>query len=138
MTRTTTLAVALMLLGSPVYAEQFNCKIRSANFGEDIEIAVQEMWKKQYLNKTFTVDTRDGVMRGIFQNNLFKPPFVFYHGDESNSFVVGTLVSPKLDAGVVGTDTRILTIKVWRETRLKPFSLFWDDIVFRGDCEKTS
>lgn len=73
-------------------------------------------------------------MTGAFQNNLFKPPFVFNHGDDSNSFVVGTIVSPKIDNGVVGTDMRILTIKTRRNGGEKPFSLFWDDIVFRGSC----
>lgn len=128
------MAFASLLIVSPAYAEQFVCTIRSANFGDDIEVSVQEMWKKRHINKSFTVDTRDGVMRGVFRNDMLKPPFVFSHGDESNSFVVGTIVSPKLDAGVVGVDTRILTIKVWADTVTKPFSLFWDDVVYRGTC----
>jgi hypothetical protein len=128
------LLVALALGSAGASAAQYVCVIKSANFGDDVEPGVRQMFGGEYIGKSFSVDTRDGVMRGVLRNDLFKAPWVLNHGDEENSFVSAVIVSPKTDAGVVGVDTRILTIKTYAETKKKPFSLFWDDILFRGTC----
>ncbi len=113
---------------------EYECTILRIDFGDETDGSVKEMFTKQLVGKTVLVDTRDGVMTGALNNSLFKPPLVISHGDSENSFVAATMVSPKLDKGVVGVDTRILTIKTWETGNRKPFSLFWDDMLLRGRC----
>jgi len=130
-------AVFVMLLiiaSSMSTSAEYECTISRIDFGDDIDISVKEMFTKQLVGKTLLVNTQDGVMTGVLNNSLFKPPVVLNHGDSDNSFVAATIVSPKVDKGVVGVDTRILTIKTWATGKKKPFSLFWDDMLLRGRC----
>jgi hypothetical protein len=126
--------VVLILASSISGSAEYECTISRIDFGDDIDISEKETFIKQLVGKTLLVDTQDGVMTGVLNNSLFKPPLVLNHGDSENSFVAATIVSPKLDKGVVGVDTRILTIKTWATGKKKPFSLFWDDMLMRGRC----
>ena len=126
--------LAIAAVGPATRAAQCECTISRIDFGDEIGIGVKEMFIKQLVGKALLVDTRDGVMTGVLSNSLFKPPVVLNHGDGDNSFVAATIVSPKLDQGVVGVDTRIVTIKTWETGNKKPFSLFWDDMLLRGRC----
>ncbi len=130
----TAFIVALIVASSISASADYECTISRIDFGDDIDIGVKEMFSRQSIGKTFLVDTQDGRMTGVINNSLFKSPLVLSHGDSENSFVAATIVSPKLDKGVVGVDTRILRIKTWATARNKPFSLFWDDMLFRGRC----
>jgi hypothetical protein len=126
--------LAIAVVGSVAHAAQYECTISRIDFGDEIGNGVKEMFAKKLVGKALLVDTQDGVMTGVLNNSLFKPPLVLNHGDSENSFVAVTIVSPKLDKGVVGVDTRILTIKTWEPGKKKPFSLFWDDMLLRGRC----
>ena len=127
--------VMLLIIASSISASaEYECTIFRIDFGDDIDIGVKEMFTKQLVGKTLLINTQDGVMTGVLNNGLFKPPLVLNHGDSENSFVAATIVSPILDKGVVGTDTRILTIQTWATGKKKPFSLFWDDMLLRGRC----
>ena len=126
--------LAIATVGPATRAAQYECTISRIDFGDEISIGVKEMFIKQLVGKALLVDTQDGVMTGVLNNSLFKTPLVLNHGDSENSFVAATIVSPKFDKGVVGVDTRILTIKTWEAGAKKPFSLFWDDMLLRGRC----
>ena len=95
------IVIALAIASSISVSAEYECTISRIDFGDDINVDTKEMFTKQLVGKTLLVDTRDGVMTGVLNNNLFKPPLVLNHGDSENSFVAATIVSPKLDKGVV-------------------------------------
>jgi hypothetical protein len=130
----TVISIALFIASTVGSTANYRCSIERIDFSDETDRGVREMHIKNLVGKQFAVDTTDGVMTGVLNNSLFKPPLVLNHGDSENSFVTATIVSPKFDQGVVGVDTRILTIKTWHSTRRKPFSLFWDDMLMRGAC----
>lgn len=123
-----------LILSQYGYSAHYACSISRADFADDLAPESRAMFTSAFVGKSFTVDTRTGVMRGILENDRFKPPVVFSHGDHENSFVAATIVSPLTDSGVVGVDARMLRVKTWNESSNKPFTLLWDDIVFRGEC----
>jgi hypothetical protein len=125
----------IFLLYTPLgFAAQYRCTIQRIDFSDETGGGERAMFTKQLVGGRLIVDTHTGVMTGALRNSLFKAPLVLNHGDNQNSFVSATIVSPKFDKGVVGVDTRILTINTWRPTNRKPFSLFWDDMLMRGNC----
>lgn len=128
----TTLFLTSMQSSAAVY----ECLIKTINYPENTVRGWRKITNDRYVGKLFYVDTSTGVMRGIFRNDIMKPPTILNYGNSENSFVVATVVSPLTDSGVVGTDTRILRVRVWEEGQAKPFTLLWDDEVYRGECRK--
>jgi len=130
----TTLFLLLLFASAVGLTAEYKCTISRIDFGDDLEVGVKERWNKQLVGKFLLVDTRTGVMTGALNNSLYKPPLLLNSGDSENSFVSATIVSPRFDQGVVGVDTRIITIQTWKSGSRKPFSLFWDDMLMRGRC----
>lgn len=117
-------------------ATQYQCDVTSANFATDILPGTKSMFTAGYVGKSFLVDSRDGVTRGVFQNDLVKKPTVIFEGDENNSMLVMSTLSPNTDKGSRGVYLFVLRIEVFSKEAEKPFVVMDNGNVYRGTCKR--